>query len=378
MILRELTTIYDELGQHVQRPIPQIIQQLSAHDQSVINAILPLLGLAIDPASPTMLIRSEQQPRWRVAALRKQDVSAFFHLFNRVFEHPFNDALFAWKYPEDKCAHHSNVVVWDEQRLIAHTGLLARSLILKETTIEGYQIADVMVDPDYRGILTRNGPFALATRVQLNLAQLRYQLGFGFPNPRAFKVAERLQLYQAVDHIYPWQAVPQPSLDKLRLSCLSGADLLHPRYQIDPLCHTMLQSHRHQILGKRDLTYLKQRYLHHPTVHYHYAILQSRWLKTTQALLIWRVEADHWRLMDIITSPHYFRVALVAWLDLAYQQKVTKVYAWWTSSASALLNDLGEFESTALSIPVSKILPHYLTQDMGQLWWLTCGDTDFM
>ena len=115
-------------------------------------------------------------------------------LFAATFGHEMSDAHWRWKYGGGRGAA---VGVWENRRLSAHDGGVARDILFFGEPQSAAQSCDVMVAPSGRATLSRQGPLFLAAATYLE-NQLGYGnphlLGVGFPNLRAWKAPARLGL----------------------------------------------------------------------------------------------------------------------------------------------------------------------------------------
>ncbi len=167
-----------------------------------------------------------------VRDVQPADRSSVLALHERVFGSGATPAWFAWKYGNDADQGRSEGVgVWHEAALIAHCAGIPRRLWRAGLPTKGLQIGDVMVDPGWRGILTRRGPFfhasqrLYATRLG-KLGQRPFQLGFGFPNERHMRLAVKSQLAYDGGHLYDlrWSTSDPPRSDDTALELAMGSD----------------------------------------------------------------------------------------------------------------------------------------------------------
>ena len=138
-------------------------------------------------------------------------------LFRRIFGHEMSREHWQWKYGEGRGV---GVALAREGRLVAHFAGLSRRVLRFGAPALAWQIGDVMVAPDANRALVRSGPLqkVSTTFIENEVGWGRsHRFGFGFPNERAFKVAERLGLYTAVDSVvricWPARAAPDPEPD---------------------------------------------------------------------------------------------------------------------------------------------------------------------
>jgi hypothetical protein len=83
------------------------------------------------------------------------------------------------------------VGAWHDGRLVAHCGGLPRNILHQGILQHDLQIGDVMVAPEWRGILTRHGPFFHVSKKFYDSRlgrKNRFHMGFGFPNARHLRL----------------------------------------------------------------------------------------------------------------------------------------------------------------------------------------------
>ena len=162
---------------------------------------------------------------------------AVLDLFENTFHHSMTPATWQWKY-----GHHSGyqIGVWRDDQLIAHYGGCGRRILFFGQPQHAVQIADVMVNSNDRGILTKTGPFFLmaATFPERFVGYGKpFLVGFGFPNERAMKVAERHGLYAEVGCMteFCWPSLPKLPL-KPAARCISLTIMPMPPAPHKPPC----------------------------------------------------------------------------------------------------------------------------------------------
>ena len=105
-------------------------------------------------------------------------------------------------------------------RAIAFYGAMPRAIHLFGSPATVVQIGDVMVLPEERGILKRQGPFFLAATsfIERFIGYGKtYPFGFGFPSERAYRLAAHLGLYDKVGEL---KRVSWPALQPARATKL--------------------------------------------------------------------------------------------------------------------------------------------------------------
>ncbi|HOF52620.1 MAG TPA: GNAT family N-acetyltransferase, partial [Rhodoferax sp.] len=84
------------------------------------------------------------------------DCTAVLGLHRRVFGSTVDAAWFDWKY---RHGGGEAVGLWQGNELVAHCGGTPRTVLHHGRPARDLQIGDVMVAPEWRGVLRRRGPF---------------------------------------------------------------------------------------------------------------------------------------------------------------------------------------------------------------------------
>lgn len=319
--------------------------------------------------------RHAQSPviRW----VRKDDFSAWAALFLACFNHDISFAQWAWKYRDtDK----PGIVVLIQGRMIAFYGGMPRAVSACGVRQTAIQIGDVMVHPDFRGKLSRRGPFQMAasTFLEQTLAMnAPYWVGFGFPNQRAMQLARHLHLYRPVDQLVElfWQ--PREAFLPWWLG-LSHADASQLDF-VNQLWDEMRLAMPDSLVGVRNAQYVQQRYVEHPAHTHSLLKVYNKLNRQVYGLAVLRqLSDDRQEILDVVGDPKHFAKLIMAAQAFAAQVGSPSVSAWMTEShahllmsADARLNVLDVF------IPTNDWVAGNATLDPNKRWWLTCGDTDF-
>lgn len=115
-------------------------------------------------------------------------------LHDEVFQSKVDARWYQWKYRPGLGLGSGAFI---DQQLVAHCGGVARMLWVAGQRTSGLQIGDVMVQPQWRGVMTRRGPFYYVSQhfYERQLGANRpFQLGFGFPGARHLKLAVAVKL----------------------------------------------------------------------------------------------------------------------------------------------------------------------------------------
>ena len=353
-----------------------------------------------DPADPADAADS-RGPSWSAGELTPHDAPDIRRLFETVFGAPMSEALWRWKYDDARgCA--SGVRAGDGA-LVAHYGGTRRTLCLEGQAIDAVQMGDVMVRPDARGVLSRNGPFARATRHFIDARIDRaggFEVGFGFPGARHARLGERLNLYRALGEMrelrwtanerrsalhWRWQLAPLPNARPDR----ADAQAKH----IDTCWRRMRQALPGWVVPKRDAAWTRHRYGQHPHHRYHLHWLQCRITRRRVGLAALRSHGEGgeqpvWEWLDWVGPPAYLPAALASIRAAAARARALAVYGWFSAPliAAFLHPPAGSLRGASAPADDSLVCNWCVTVARAATvpaafdstpWWLMGGDTDF-
>lgn len=325
------------------------------------------------PGDNVYLFRRTALPRWQLRHVRTRDFAEIATLFHEVFGHPLSRALWDWKYAK---GHGNAVVAARNGALIAHYGGMYRDVMLCGHLDWVFQICDVMVHPQERGVMTRQGPFLLTAACS---AEIYGPLGFGFPNARAMLVAAKMGLYSEVGQMAEvrWQpATPRARL-RTRVAALARGNAAGQAL-VEPLWVAMAQDLRNGVVGVRDWAYLEHRYFSHPHNQYDVLAVTSRFTgKSLGVLVVRRLEASC-ELLDVIGPLASLPMLIDQARRLTALWGLPYLYCWITKNyLPPFLACAGKEEIINVTIPTSCWTNDPRAEVFKDKWWLMSGDTDF-
>lgn len=306
---------------------------------------------------------------------------AMRRLFARVFGREMGAAEWRWKY-----AHgHGVGLLRADGELDAFYGGLTRRLLLRGRLVDGCQVCDVMVAPEARSSLGRQGPLHDITASFLE-AEIghgrRHAVGYGFPNDRALRVAERLGLYRRVDEVVeltwpaaPWAASVATAVD---MSTLIDADPLWSR--IDSLWREMAAALGDSVLGVRDAAWLRWRYRDRPGAAHELLVRPAGPADRAGGAAVVRHHADQIECLDLIGDPSVWPDLLREVRQRAAALGCPVVRVWITASHEARLRRGGDGATRAalnLHVPANAHTAGVPPEALQGRWLLMGGDTDF-
>lgn len=318
------------------------------------------------------------------------DMSEVVSLHQRVFGSSVDARWFAWKYGQ---GGGEGMGAWHEGRLVAHCGGLPRDLLHQGLLQHDLQIGDVMVDPEWRGILTRQGPFVRVSKA-LYESRLgknnRFHTGFGFPNARALRLGLKSGLSWDVGQMIAlqWNASSEsttkagssPSSSLWRVSRLSPQSAEFDS-AIDNAWASMRTKTQDLLLGERHAAYVRWRFVMRPEQSSVFLQLRRPWQrKPAGVAVLSQVSAGQpWmQWLDWIGPPDLMAAAC-AMCRAEAAHAGSGLTAWASTAVFARLAQTGisaQSEASRISIAAASSFLH--TEAAQSNWWFMGGDTDFL
>lgn len=317
--------------------------------------------------------------------VKPTDQSEVLALHARVFGGPVDAAWFDWKYRQGGGV---GVGLWHQGQLIAHCGGLPRTVWHANTPQQDLQIGDVMVAPEWRGILTRRGPFFHVSKrlydSRLGAGQ-RFHTGFGFPSERHLQLAIKAGLL--------WRSGVMTGLHWGPLE--KDQTLSRWRWHVTPLLPESAHFDRtinqcwgqmratvpNQLVGERNAAYARWRYTRRPGYVHTFLQLRRPWQrKAAGVAVLGRATPGqplHW--LDWIGPPALLPQACTMCRTQAACNGATGLTAWASAAVQQRLANTGiaaRSEVAQIGMPtMSDVAADTVTQ---LDWWFMGGDTDFL
>jgi hypothetical protein len=322
--------------------------------------------------------------RLQVRDLAASDGPALLALHRRVFGEGASPEWYRWKYRDGKAL---GTGVWQQGELIAHCGGLPRTLWRHGRETGGIQIGDVMVAPQWRGILTRRGPFFQACD-RFYAAHVGRQAGhdiaYGFPNLRHMKLAVALKLAWdgGAVHALNWR------LDGAHPVEFSGwpwrwTELHASQPGFDGVVEGAWARMRARAgdftLGERGCRYVRWRYCERPGHSSRLFSLRRAWSRQPVGIAVLDLGGERAQWLDWIGEPAALALASRACVAQARASGASSLVAWATSAVTQLLGGDNPFEQNVtarLGIPIASALN--FEEASSTQWWFMGGDTDFL
>lgn len=324
--------------------------------------------------------RKKISPKWRLQLLQKNQAQEMFGLFKKTFHHEMTPATWQWKYGSN-LSH--EIGIWRENKLIAHYGGIARKILFFGQPQIAVQIGDVMVDTNERGTLTRKGPFSLmaATFLERYIGYGKpYLIGFGFPNERAMKVAERLGLYAEVGRMVEcsWNTRSRFPLWGTRLQLIDRDQTDFAITAVNECWQRMAANLQTAVIGVRDWQYLQHRYLDHPFQQYQILLVKSRFSGRARGILVLRYDPEGCEIVDLIAPLTEIPVLITHARRIAGIHCATRVFCHITENFTSYFAATGgKQQSLDIRIPANAWSNGPPPKILKNHWWLMSGDKDF-
>ena len=319
--------------------------------------------------------------RCTVRDVTDADSAAVVALHNRVFDAAGADeSWFRWKYG---AGSGEAVGLWDDtDTLVAYCGGVPRPLFQDGRPVAGIQIGDVMVAPEWRGVLTRRGPFYQVSQrfYQTRIGPERpHQVAFGFPSERHLRLAVALDLLWdgGPIHNLQWPATAPVHTGGWRwrpLAPEAGFDALVTRAWA-----AMRESLSGVTLGQRDSRYVRWRFVDFPGRQYRFFGLKRHWFGRACGLAVLRLEPKLAQWLDWIGPPELMPHAVLAARAEAARVGALALTAWASPYVAQQLASTGAAVAGAaawLGLPTTSCLSP--AQRASARWWWMGGDTDFL
>lgn len=325
--------------------------------------------------------RKKTTPQWRLQLLKENQQHEMFDLFKKTFHHTMTPAVWQWKYGSNS---NHKLGVWRKDKLIAHYGGIARQILFFGQPQTAVQIADVMVDTNERGILTRKGPFFLMTATFLEHYigyGKPYLIGFGFPNERHMKIAERHGLYGEVGKMVEisWSPLSKFPHWRTRLFPITPSDNdAQIRLIVNNCWRQMAKDLQTALVGVRDWSYVQHRYINHPSQHYQVVLIKNRGGDQTRGVLILRYDDHGCEIVDIIAPLVEIPLLVLHARRLAGINGHQRLFCRITENFAAYFTITGGTQKMLdIRIPASTWDTAPPIESLRNHWWLMSGDTDF-
>lgn len=312
------------------------------------------------------------------------DMGDVLALHQRIFNSALHGDWFEWKYVQGRG---EGVGIWnDRQELIAYCGGFPRRVLQQGQPTDFLQIGDLMVSPEWRGVLTRKNPFFYAcehlysTRVGKGQP---YQAGFGLTHARAARLHIKQGLSRDAGNVrhLQWRVGP-PVSDWLWRTQPLSTDARRMRATIDRAWQAMRREAQDYTMGLRDADYVTWRFTRRPDKSYRLFTLRRIWDLHPLGVIVLSQpsqpgEAVQW--IDWIGPVRHLAQACKGALRIAAQDGAATMTAWASAAVAELLTPTDpEFLAPVAEIGILTASDLTPQQSSRLNLWLMAGDTDFL
>lgn len=300
-------------------------------------------------------------------------------LFQEVFKLPISPVLLHWKYAEGRGQSWG---AWEaDGPLLVHCGVFFRRILAAGRPARAAQLGDLMASARKpSGLARQQSPFAGVIHALLAAqacAENPDAICFGFPSERAMRLGERLGVFTQIDRIFKLSFTPHAAdwrADRCTASLLAGSDA----ETIDRLWTAMASDLQNELVGVRDSSYLRWRYLEHPSNRYQLFIVRSRWRRRPLGAFVVRGDGEERELLDLIGPLEHIPRVLKACREWLEQTGGKRLDLWLSSRFAHRFGPLADnSEPLEFRIMANPLGPAHILERFHEAWWLTGGDTDY-
>lgn len=312
------------------------------------------------------------------------DGSAVLALHQRVFGTCVDAEWFYWKY---QSGAGEALGIWCGDELIALCGGVSRAFFHCGMPVRDLQLADVMVAPHWRGVLTRRSPFFRVSERFYNSRIGRdrpFSVGFGFPNARHMRLAAKLGIafnsgeVAALSWPVPDAACQRPAFWAFEML---DADATEFDAQVQRAWLAMRANALPRYwLGLRDADFVRWRFVQRPDVQYGFLSVRRPWHGHPTGVAVVRLtEPGELLWLDWVGPPDL--LALGWRLCMAESQRLgaRRLSMWASAAVEVSLGSVAVAQRDVaawLGVPTMSDLRG---QDVMSIpWWFMAGDSDFM
>ena len=338
--------------------------------------LLDQFSIAV-PTTITIL-QKKKKLRWRVSSINSQNIPELLELFHESFGQKISTELWNWKYADEKGI---GVIVWHGKQIVAHFGGSIRPTLFFGTHILAAPGGDVMVKPSERGAFTKKGPFflAAASYSETYIGQgAKHLIGFGFPNERHLRLGENMGIYALVDKMVEINWIPEPRSRYSRFTLVPLQEISQQIQLTNKLWEQMSRDLTKYIVGIRDWSYIKYRYLNHPENQYEVFFIRDIIFRRIIGIVVLHAVEDTYELMDIIGPLKYLPIIITEAKYYTEHKGMVKIFCLINESIVPMFVKTGGItHSLDMNIPTDVWSPGPLADKIKGKWWLMPGDMDF-
>lgn len=331
------------------------------------------LGCTVEAQSAEgALVRTSTQTKaWALNIASEHLAKQIQDLFHHAFGGELGDEHYQWKYGSNA----GGVVALIEGKVIAHCGALIRQVFISGAPHSIAQLVDVMVHPNYRGILRKQGVFF---EITASAIEIFGPLAFGFPSARHLNLGQKHGFYKPVDPLIElrWH-VKKTSFRGI--DRLVEIDFSNPHHckKINQLWLDMADDLKNNTVGTRDLNWIRFRYLQNPVYQHLFFAVICRWNGRWKGLVIGREEKNSLLILDWIGRLTVLPSLVNAAVRIAKKHNLSYCSTWVTENfVYCFQPSLPVMLNPEITVPTI-IWCQDGREDSLRHWWISPGDSDF-
>ena len=299
-----------------------------------------------------------------------------FQLYERAFGTAIDPALWEWKFGQGRGL---GVLALKADQVIAHYGGIVRQVLFDGNSGQALMPADVMVAPEHRGVLTRNGVMQRTARFlfERNLGEGRAcRLAVGFPTRRHRLLGEKLGLYEdggaLRELVWPVASQRRWSELGLRVQVLDGIGQME---WCAAAWSMMREDLAHHVVGVRDAQWLAHRYGRHPFKRYQVLGVAGGFGAFKLGVAVLHEAEGEAECLDLMTTRSRMPLLIRALQGWMRERHLTVLRMWVNEPfvAGLLTRDTQVLDrDMRMTVTTGARSRAY-----AQRWWVSAGDTDF-
>lgn len=319
---------------------------------------------------------SDKHARWSVHRAVAANDEELLDLFQKVFGQGMPLVQWQWKYAD---APTRGMLLRRDNIAVAFFGGMPRTVLGPSGKLVSVQNGDVMVLPSERGVFSRHGALhhvAAAFFENMVGFSLPYDVAFGFPNGRHFKLGVKLGLYAPASRMITltWSALESVAPYWTVTTELGLQDI----HALESLWIEMRTSWSQHFIPVRDTARWKARFLSHPVHDYQLLLIRRRWTGQPLCAIALREHPEYIEWLDYVGPDHSTRLAVTTVRRFAGKSDKKPVTAMFSETIASSFNiDSASFNLSDIYIPINACTVDEGRPHIGQLW-LMGGDTDFL
>jgi hypothetical protein len=310
-----------------------------------------------------------KESKYLVRDYKTGDEEGITSLFKEVFGKDMSIKQWRWKYLSINDELYTKVAQDAAGRIIAHAGAIYLRGTLEGRAIPFFQIADVMVHPDYRGYMGKKNLFNCLMKALFEGIGNKFDEVFcyGFPGKRPYLVGKRSGVYESIEEAV--ECILESGKSRINIFKIVQIDWKDKR--LENLWNGISKNLRLSLI--RDTRYLQWRYASNPFFSYHLLGIFS--FGRLKGWIVTKEEGDDVFIIDLLIEEQHLRHLIKAIKSyFAYKNK-TSIRLWLPENWRRDINDYKEKKTGVIVTNMIWQLP-LMTGFVRKKLYYTMGDVD--